>query len=58
MTSDEDVELKGPEVSLVSGLEDVGGLRLQKVTGALGEGRKLVGWEQFYKISKTQFFHL
>lgn len=47
MTSDVEVELVGPEVSLVSGLEGVGGLRPQEVIGALWEGRKLVGWEQF-----------
>lgn len=60
MTSDVEVELRGPEVSLVSGLEEVGGLRLQEVVGTLWEGRKLVGWEQFYKtqvtFSVTHFF--
>lgn len=47
MTRDAEVELAGPEVSLVSGLDGVGGLRPQEVIGALCEGRKLVGWEQF-----------
>lgn len=47
MTSDVEVELGTPEVSLVSGLDGVGGPRLQEVTWALCEGRKLVGWEQF-----------
>lgn len=49
MTSDVEVELGGPEVSLVSGLEWVGGLQTQEVVGALWDGRKLVGWEQFLK---------
>lgn len=49
MTSDAEVELGGPEVSLVSGLEWVGGLQTQEVVGALWDGRKLVGWEQFLK---------
>lgn len=48
MTKDVEAELRGPEVSLVSGLEGVGGLHPQEVTGALWEGRKLVGWEQFW----------
>lgn len=47
MTNDVEAELGGPEVSLVSGLEGVGGLRPKEVIGALWEGRKLVGWEQF-----------
>lgn len=45
MTSD--LELGVPEVSLVSGLERFGGVLTQEVIGALWEGRKLVGWEQF-----------
>lgn len=45
MTSD--LELGVPEVSLVSGLDRFGGPLTQEVTGALWEGRKLVGWEQF-----------
>lgn len=49
MTSDVEVELGGPEVSLVSGLEWVGGLQTQEVVGALWDGRKVVGWEQFLK---------
>lgn len=53
MTNDVEVELGGPEVSLVSGLEGVGGLRPQEVIGALWEGRKLVGWEQFWKYITT-----
>lgn len=44
-----EVELLAPDVSLVSGLEGVGGLRLQEETGTLWECRKLVGWEQFWK---------
>lgn len=47
MTSELEVELGGPDVSLVSGLEDIGGPRLHDVIGALCEGRKVVGWEQF-----------
>lgn len=47
MTSD--LELGVPEVSLVSGLERFGGVLTQEVMGALWEGRKLVGWEQFWK---------
>lgn len=47
MTSDVEVELWGPEVSLISGLEGVGGLWHQEVIWLLWEGRKLVGWEQF-----------
>lgn len=47
MTSD--LELGVPEVSLVSGLERFGGVLTQEVIGALWEGRKLVGWEQFWK---------
>lgn len=47
MTNDAEVELAGPEVSLVSGLEGVGGLQPQEAIGALCEGRKLVGCEQF-----------
>lgn len=43
------MELGGPEVSLVSGLEGVGRLWPQEVAGALWDGRKLVGWEQFWK---------
>lgn len=43
MTSELEVELGGPEVSLVSRLDGVGGLRPQEVIGALWEGRKLVG---------------
>lgn len=43
MTSDVEVELMGPDISLVSGLEGVGGLWLQEGTGALWEGRELVG---------------
>lgn len=54
MTNDVEVELVGPEVSLVSGLDGVGGLRLQEVIGALWEGRKLVGWEQFCQHTTTQ----
>lgn len=45
MTSD--LELGVPEVSLVSGLDGFGGVLTQEVIGALWEGRKLVGWEQF-----------
>lgn len=47
MTSD--LELGVPDVSLVSGLERFGGVLTQEVMGALWEGRKLVGWEQFCK---------
>lgn len=54
MTNDVEVELGGPEVSLVSGLEGVAGLRPQEVIGARWEGRKLVGWEQFWKIHHNQ----
>lgn len=45
MTSD--LELGVPEVSLVSGLERFGGVLTQEVIGALWEGSKLFGWEQF-----------
>lgn len=47
MTMDVELDMAGTEVSLVSGLEVVGRLWPQEVTGALWEGRKLVGWEQF-----------
>lgn len=53
MTRDVEVELGGPEVSLVSGLEWVGGPQTQEVVGALWDGRKLVGWEQFLKKQHT-----
>lgn len=55
MTNDVEMELWGPEVSLVSGLDGVGGLRTQEVTGALWEGGKLVGWEQFWKCTTSHF---
>lgn len=42
-----DLKLGVPEVSLVSGLDRLGGVLTQEVIGALWEGRKLVGWEQF-----------
>lgn len=45
MTSD--LGLGVPDVSLVSGLERWGGVPTQEATGALWEGRKLVGCEQF-----------
>lgn len=49
MTSDVEVELEGLEVSLVSWLKWVSGLQTQVVAGAPWDGRKLVGWEQFFK---------
>lgn len=49
MTSDVDVELEGLEVSLVSWLRWLSGLQTQVVAGAPWDGRKLVGWEQFFK---------
>lgn len=49
MTSDVDVELEGLEVSLVSWLRWVSGLQTQLVAGAPWDGRKLVGWEQFFR---------
>lgn len=53
MTRDAEVEVAGPEVSLVSGLEGVGGLRPHEVIGALWEGRKLVGCEQFWEYIQS-----
>lgn len=49
MTSDVEVELEGLEVSLVSWLKWVSGLQTQVVAGAPCDGRKLVGWEQFFE---------
>lgn len=48
MTSEVEVVLPGPEMSLVSGLEGGGRLWVHVWAGLLWDGRKLIGWEQFY----------
>ena len=43
ITREVEVELRRPEVSLVSGLEGEGTLWLQDMAGAFWDGRKLMG---------------
>lgn len=52
MTSEVLVVLPGPEVSLVSGLEGRGRLWVHDWAGPLWDGRKLIGWQQFYNQLK------
>ena len=57
ITKEAEVELGGPEVSLVSGLEGAGRLWPQETAGARWLGRKPIGCEQFWssKIIKLEF---